>query len=420
MRLPQSRNRDFSVRPFFVVISLAFSFLWAIPAHAGKQQLQCSPCTLKFGTVVIEHSETQLITVTNTGSSKVTVSAISANLAEFTVSGVKLPLNLAAGQSANVNVIFTPSKAEYLGGTVTVTSDASNADLKVTVGGTGAKTVSLTSAPSSLSFGPIGVGSQQTLPVVVTNTSLFKVTLSKVSALGAGFSVSEPKLPLILLKGQSFKLNVTFTAQSGGVSGGSISIPGAASIPLTGNGTTTGQLSVAPSPLKFGSVNVGSTAAQSFNLTATGASVKVTSVSSSNSSFTISGPSFPLTIAAGKTTAVDVVFSPSKSGSASATLTLNSNADDSKATESLSGTGVVPQYSVDLSWLSSNSPVAGYNVYRGTAKGKYSKVNGKLDSSTTFTDATVASGSTYYYAVTAVSSSGEESAYSSPLEVAVP
>ena len=47
---PQSRNRDFSVRPFFVVISLAFSFLWAMPAHAGKQQLQCSPCTLKFRT----------------------------------------------------------------------------------------------------------------------------------------------------------------------------------------------------------------------------------------------------------------------------------------------------------------------------------------------------------------------------------
>jgi hypothetical protein len=403
-----------------VAILLAFSFLGAVPALAAKQQMQSSPSLLKFGTVVINHSETQLITLTNTGSTKVTISAINANVAEFTVTGVKLPFKLAAGESTNVNIIFTPSKAEYVGGTVTFTSDASNADLKLSVGGTGAKTVGLTSAPSSLSFGPIAVGSKQTLTVVVTNTSLVKVTLSKVSALGAGFSVSEPKLPLVLTKGQSFKLNVTFTAESGGVSGGSISIPGAASIPLTGNGTTTGQLTIAPSTTKFGSVDVGSKATQSFNLTATGASVKVTSVSSSNAHFTISGPSFPLTIAAGKTAAVDVVFAPSNSGSATGTLTLNSNADNSKATESVSGTGIDPKYSVDLSWLSSTSPVSGYNVYRGTAKGKYSKVNGKLNPSTTFTDTTVASGSTYYYAVTAVNSSGEESSYSTPLEVAVP
>src|SRR5579871_2497774 len=219
MRLPQSSVSDFSAHPLFIVFLLAFSFLWAMPAYAGQKQLQCSPSALKFGTVAIGHSETQLVTLTNTGQTKATISAINADVPELTVSAAKLPFKLAAGQSASVNIIFTPSNVEYVGGTVTFTSDASNEELKLNVGGVGAKTVALTEAPSSLSFGPIGVGSQQTLPVVLTNTSKWKFTLKKVSASGTGFAVTEPKLPLVLSKGQSVKLDVTFTAQSGGTSG---------------------------------------------------------------------------------------------------------------------------------------------------------------------------------------------------------
>ena len=101
-------------------------------------------------------------------------------------------------------------------------------------------------------------------------------------------------------------------------------------------------------------------------------------------------------------------------------MTLASNASNSQTAESLTGTGVTPTYSVNLSWNASTSSVAGYNVYRGTAAGSYSKVNSTLDSSAAFTDNTVASGATYYYAATAVNSSGEESSYSAPLKVVVP
>jgi len=59
-------------------------------------------------------------------------------------------------------------------------------------------------------------------------------------------------------------------------------------------------------------------------------------------------------------------------------------------------------------------------VYRGTTSGVYTKINSSLDPGTSYTDSTVASGTTYYYAATSVNSSGQESTYSSPIQVAVP
>jgi fibronectin type 3 domain-containing protein len=66
--------------------------------------------------------------------------------------------------------------------------------------------------------------------------------------------------------------------------------------------------------------------------------------------------------------------------------------------------------------------VAGYNVYRSTsANGTYSRINSSLDPNAAFTDGTVASGQTYYYAATSVTSSGMESARSTPpVEATVP
>jgi fibronectin type 3 domain-containing protein len=81
----------------------------------------------------------------------------------------------------------------------------------------------------------------------------------------------------------------------------------------------------------------------------------------------------------------------------------------------------VQQYSVNLSWNAS-SGVSGYNIYRSTsANGSYAKVNPTLDANTTYTDSSVASGQTYYYEATAVNSSGQESARSTPpVQAAIP
>jgi len=57
-------------------------------------------------------------------------------------------------------------------------------------------------------------------------------------------------------------------------------------------------------------------------------------------------------------------------GTASASVTFASNASNSPAVESLTGTGnEPPQHSASLSWSPSTSEVVGYNVYRSSQPG---------------------------------------------------
>jgi rhamnogalacturonan endolyase len=70
---------------------------------------------------------------------------------------------------------------------------------------------------------------------------------------------------------------------------------------------------------------------------------------------------------------------------------------------------------VSLDWNdNSESDLDGYNMYRSTASGSgYSRLNGSLLSSSNYTDNSVTNGTTYYYVVTAVDKSSNESNYSS-------
>jgi hypothetical protein len=78
-------------------------------------------------------------------------------------------------------------------------------------------------------------------------------------------------------------------------------------------------------------------------------------------------------------------------------------------------------HSVVLNWkASTSSGVSGYNVYRGTQSGSYSKVTSSVVAGTGYTDSSVSAGATYYYVVTAVNTSGTESGYSTPATATVP
>jgi len=79
-------------------------------------------------------------------------------------------------------------------------------------------------------------------------------------------------------------------------------------------------------------------------------------------------------------------------------------------------------HSVTLTWNASTSPVAGYNVYRSTAKGRdYVKINAALvRDRLSYKDETVESGKTYYYVTRAVDAKGKESGDSAEIVVTVP
>jgi hypothetical protein len=160
----------------------------------------------------------------------------------------------------------------------------------------------------------------------------------------------------------------------------------------------------------------------SATLKASNAEVTISADQSTSSEFTIVGLTLPLTLHAGQSVQVAIQFTPNASGKASAKAGFTSTALDSPTVEQLTGTGVAQgAQSVSLTWDAGEGSPVGFNVFRGSSQaGPFSQINSALDSSTNYTDYTVASGTTYYYVTTAVNASGEESGYSNVAQAVIP
>jgi hypothetical protein len=389
--------------------------------------LTATTSPLSFGSVTVGQSKTLAETVTNSGGSTVTVSQVAATGAGYSVSGVTTAFTLAAGASKSFNVVFAPATAGTPTGTLTVTSDASNPSLTVSLSGTATSQGTITPSPTSLGFGSVQVGNSSTKSEVLSNTGGSTITVSQVAVSGTGYGISGVTVPFTIDAGQSFTFSVSFTPQTAGSPSGSVSVVSNASntlpaISLSGTGTAVGLFGVAPTSFGFGSVTVGQSNSMTATLSATESSVIVSAASVSSSEFTITGPSLPMNIAAGQTATFTLTFRPQASGSATATVSFTTNAPGSPLTENLTGTGVAaPQHHVDLSWSPSTSSVSGYNIYRTATSGSgYVKLNSSLSVSTAFTDNSVTAGSTYFYVTTAVDSSGTESSFSNQVRAAIP
>jgi hypothetical protein len=389
--------------------------------------LSPNPASLSFGNVQTGNNQTLSETVTNSGGSSVTISQANVTGAGYSISGLSLPLTLAAGQSKTFSVTFAPQSAGAVSGNLAIISNASNSTLNIPLSGTGVTPGLLTANPTSLSFGNVQVNNNKLLSETLTNAGGTTVTISQATVTGAGFSISGLSLPLTLSPGQSFTFGATFAPQTGGNASGTISVASDASnatltIAMSGTGTTPGQLSISPATLSFGNVTVGTSKSLSASLSASGASVTVSSVTVSTSEFVVTGLSFPVTLASGQSTSFTVTFTPQASGVASASASFVSNASNSPTAQSLTGTGVAPpQHSVDLTWSPSPDVVVGYNIYRGSKSGgPYTKLNSALNSDTSYTDMSVQAGQTYYYVTTAVDANNMESTFSNQVQAVIP
>lgn len=289
-------------------------------ASPGSGVLTASSTSLSLGNVSVGSNASQSLTLTNTGTAKVNISQATISGAGFTIVGENRSSSIPAGQRTTVQVQFAPQSAGAAAGSLTVTSDASNSPLTISLSGTGvAAAYSLSANPTSLTFGNISVGNNSSLNVTLTNNGNLNITISGVTETGAGFSTS-------------------------GVSSG-------------------------------------------------------------------------MTLTPSQTATLTVTFTPTTSGSASGSVRVSSNATNSPAVMSLSGSS----YYVALTWTASSSTdVASYNVYRGTALGAYTRINTSPVTTTQYSDPTVDANVTYYYVVTAVDSNGAESTDSSPATASIP
>jgi len=311
-------------------------------AAVGTLTATTSP--LSFGSVTAGQSKTLSETITNSGGSTVTVSQATATGTGYSVNGVTLPFTLASGASKSFNVVFAPTTAGTPTGTLTVTSDASNPSLTVSLSGTATTSGTLTATTSPLSFGSVTVNQSKALSETITNPGGSAITVSQATATGTGYSLNGLTLPLTLAAGASKSFNVVFAPTTSGSPAGTLTVTSDApnpslSIPLSGTGATPGSLVAGTSPLSFGSVTVGQNKTLSETITNSGGSaVTISQATATGAGYSVNGLTLPLTLAAGASKSFNVVFAPTISGNPAGTLTVSSDASNPSLMVSLSGT----------------------------------------------------------------------------------
>jgi hypothetical protein len=151
-------------------------------------------------------------------------------------------------------------------------------------------------------------------------------------------------------------------------------------------------------------------------------SVTISNVSVAGAGFNAGGGLSGVILSPGQTATLSATFAPATAGSVTGGITVTSNASNSPAVIALSGTGMAPvTHSVLLSWVPSTSSVTGYNVYSSSISGgPYSKLTASPVAATNFIDGGASGVQTYYYVVTAVSSTSVESGYSAQVSASVP
>jgi hypothetical protein len=392
------------------------------PSNAAV--LSPSTTSLSFGTVSLGHTATQMLTIANVGT-------VTANLSPaitgqgFSLVNGSTTLSIPAGQSVQVQIEVTPQATGPVTGTLSVSGDASNAPLTVSLSGAGAQG-QVAATPASASFGSVTTGNTNTQSIQLMNAGNAALSFSQVTISGTVFSVTGLSTASTIPAGGSISFDAVFTPSSAGLTTGSIVLstngsPAQLTIPLSGTGTTaTKVLSLSATNVAFGTVALGSNHTQTVTLTNTGnANVTIAGLSYSGTGFSTSGLTSGLILTPNQTATVSISFAPASTGSYTGTVSIASNATVSPNNIAVTG----GSHSVLLNWgASSSSDVTGYYVYRGTVAGQYAK----LDSSTpvsasqmTYTDSSTQSG-TYYYVVTSVDSSNVESAYSSTVTAVIP
>jgi hypothetical protein len=280
-------------------------------------------------------------------------------------------------------------------------------------------TVTTTSVAPSITAQPSGksvtAGQTATFSVAATGTGTLTYQWSKGGAAIGGATSSSYTTPATTAADNGSQFTVTVTNSAGSIRSNAAS--------LTVSAAATLVLNASQSSLNFSSINIGSNSVLPVVFTNGGNSnVTISSVAISGAGYTASGVSSGQIVAPGKTATLNVTFTPSSAGLLSGSVTVSSNATNSPATVTLSGTGVQPvSHSVTLTWTASTSTVSGYNVYRSSVSGgPYTKLNSAPVASTTYVDTTVQASQTYFYVITSVDASNVESAFSTEVSVTVP
>jgi hypothetical protein len=282
---------------------------------------------------------------------------------------------------------------------------------------------------TSVDFGSVAIGSAVSQSIMVSNDGDSNLIIQQASIAARGFMITDASFPMTIGAGKQSTINILFSPITAGAVSGTMSVmsnasnsPGSVSVRGTGVGATA-LLKINTISLNFGGVSIGAHSALDVTIRNDGnINLIVSSVKIQGAGFQTTGVPAGLILAPGQNATLDVDFSPTAVGRLTGSVTVASNATDSPAVISVSGTGAASgSHSVMLDWTPSTSPVVGYNVYRSTVTGgPYAKLNSSTMPDGPYRDSTVGANLTYFYVVRSVAFTGVESANSAEISVTIP
>ncbi len=405
-----------------------------------------APTTLAFGNQLINTaSAAQTLTLSNNGSSDLTVSGITlsgSNPSDF--GQTSACATVAPGGSCTIAVTFTPTAIGARTASLAVsTNDPVNPTLSVPFSGTGIAPVASVS-PTTLSFGSqlLSVPSTAQMVTLFNTTGTADLTINAITFTGAngGDFDQTNNCGGTLAAGASCTINVTFTPTAEGARSASLSIANsdAAHTPLTVSLSGTGVVPIAgvsPASLTFPEQLINTTSpVQAMALSNTGSGpLTLTGIgfTGANAANFAQTNTCGTSLAAGASCTINVRFTPNATGAFSADLNIASNDPNNPTlTVPMAGTGIAlvapsnlaaqirSATQIRLTWTDNSNNETSFEVWRSDNGAPATRVGtvSRTAAQRVATRATVAyinaglrAGNTYAYYVRAVNATDASS-----------
>jgi len=337
--------------------------------------VQLSPNSIVFPDQTVGSSSAlQSLTITNSGNANLQITSLAITAsdfafpASFTPPNFASPINVAAGGTTTVPLLFKPSATGLRTATLLITDNAGDSPQPVPLSGNGTPAPPpANTAPPGISVSPaaldfqnqtVGVPSAP-LQVTVTNGNSFSVGISpSMAGLNSREFAIMSSRAFSIAPGASANISMVFTPQAGGPRSALLIVNDDSGDPthyvtLAGTGGTSAPaVQFTPLALSFPDQTVGATSTpQSVTVTNTGnATLQITGVAlgGTNSGdfgfpVTFPAPSVPISLAPNASTTIPVLFKPNATGLRSATLQIADNASGSPHSATLSGNCIAAQ-----------------------------------------------------------------------------
>jgi hypothetical protein len=214
------------------------------PAPAAAAAISVSASSFNFKTVVLGHTFTQTLHITNTGKAPLRITGFALSDKQFAIAGPSVPRVIFPNLSSAYELSFTPSVAGTAAASLKIVSDALNTAVSVSLTGVGEKVQATTQvSPAVVDFGNLTVQSTATKNVTLRNSGDVNITINGVTVIGSGFGASNLAPGFLLTPNSSVTFQVWFhptvkCSASGTVSILSANLSSPATTSLSGSGTS--------------------------------------------------------------------------------------------------------------------------------------------------------------------------------------